>query len=161
MGLKVQVYVGYITSDGQSVIPGIYDISKIDMAEAQKKSIVTYVGSDVSALITEVPVIPTIQAQSSSMGMDYNLVIEPALTTVTVEKLKINTAPVEKISALKYVSAKTAETIVAERAIKPFDSYADINSRVPLKANKLWELLAPLDFEINFAVEDSMSLSFT
>ena len=160
MASKVKVYVGYITSEGQSVAPGIYDVSKIDMADAQKKSIVTYVDSDVTALITEVPVIPTIQVQSSSMGMDYNMVMEPALTTVKVEKLKINSAPVEKISALKYVSAKTAESIVTERAIKPFDSYADINSRVPLKSNRLWELLAPLDFEINFAVEDSMSLSF-
>jgi DNA uptake protein ComE-like DNA-binding protein len=160
MPSKVKVYVGYITSEGESVSPGVYDVSKIDMADAQRKSIVTYVDADVSALITEVPVIPTIQMQSSSMGMDYNVVMEPTLTTVKVDKLKINSVPVEKISALKYVSAKTADAVVAERTIKPFDSYADLNSRVPLKS-KMWELLAPLDFEINFAVEDSMSLSFT
>jgi DNA uptake protein ComE-like DNA-binding protein len=72
--------------------------------------------------------------------------IEPK---VVESMININTADVASLVALKHVGEAMASQIIAQRNEKPFDSIADLNTRVPMRGSYDWTTHAT---RLNFGV---------
>lgn len=155
-----RVHVGFITSNGVVVKPGVYPESELDIAEASRRSYVTValnlVPDAADITVDKVESIEIKQSGGRIANSDIAVVkLDAEVTSVRPVEIYINTADVKTIVDLKFVGQKTASRVINERQLAVFESYKDLNKRVPLGAGKKWEAVAHIKFEL----EDNRSAS--
>lgn len=161
MSKKYKIHLNYVTSNGQVVKAGIYEEGTFDLAEARHRSVVTLTDIEPKTTVTDnIDDLPVTTFNNDSTEVK-NIKVSSQVTTTKIDFLKINSAPLDTIAALKYVSKKNAEDVVRLRADKPFVSYSDLNKRVPLKFSRIWEDLTPIDFEESISHDSKNSLYFS
>lgn len=176
--MNYKVHLAYLTQQGVVVKAGIYSDAEIDVAEAQKRTIITPVFSGVELkeeklntnFSSDNPLDVT-KVSLSDSGIQYTSenTIDDVVTTkvfgevtqLSIPTIKINTASEKDITDLKHVGKKTATKLIKLRNQKWFTSYADLDNKVPLLANKKWKDIALVDFEESPEVNLSNNVSFT
>lgn len=143
---QYKINLAYITSDGSRIEAGIYEEGTFDLAEARKKSIVTLLDVNIPIKVSQADTMDVQKFNDDSTELSP-VTVEAKLQTVKHETLKINSEASSTIEKLKYVSKKNADDVVKQREIKRFESYNDLNNRVPLKFNRSWEDIVAIDFE--------------
>jgi DNA uptake protein ComE-like DNA-binding protein len=156
---QFKVHVGFITSNGVIIRPGIYDDGTFDVAEARRRSYITEVnGTDI-----QVPV-----EHKASDNVITDIKFEPVKNADAIELIDIRTKPTEnqikpvdinkatetEIIGLAYVGKKTAQKVIALRKEVPFTDYQDLDKRVPL-TSKSWEDVGYILFEYKLAVDNT------
>lgn len=157
---QYKVHIAYVNSNGSIVPAGVHEEGTFDLAEARYKSIVTMLDVEVKQTTTKVDEMPVHKFNEDSTEL-ASVDMTQEVKTVKHDFLKINSADVNTITGLKYVSKKNAEEVVRLREEKPFESYGDLNTRVPLKFNRVWEDITPIDFEevVGHNTDNSIYLS--
>lgn len=157
---QYKVHVAYVNANGTIIPAGIHEEGTFDLGEARYKSIVTMLDVEVKQTTTKVDEMPVHKFNESSTELT-SVDMTAEVKTIKHDFLKINSADVNTITALKYVSKKNAEDVVRLRAAQSFESYADLNARVPLKFNRVWEDITPIDFEqvVGHKTDNSIYLS--
>lgn len=143
---QYKVHVAYINYNGEVVAAGIYPQSRIDIAEARSKTIIT----TVDALVDVKEETPPAEVRELRFSADDSITLktlEPANTSVKVEKLKINSADMATLEKAKGIGKATAKKIIEERNKAKFQNYPELDVRVPLRFNKAWEQTVAIDFE--------------
>lgn len=159
---RYKLHQSYNDSTGKYIAAGEYDENQIDVAEARYRSIITQVSSNIQVEDVKQPDTINIVDLSQDDPTGVKTVkIEPKKTQTKVKTIKINKASVDDIAALKYVSKKQAELVEKLRSESKFESYNDINERIPLGFNRKWEDISALDFEYNPPTIDNNSYSVT
>jgi DNA uptake protein ComE-like DNA-binding protein len=142
-----KVHIAYITPNGEIILPGIYSDTKIDLHIARSKSIVTAVDATVEVKTTSLT-----DESLTIVNMEQRFSTEDVLTVfkgesiqeiVQIERVQINYATAEQLEKLKYIGKATANKVIQ---LRPFTSYDQLNSKVPLK-NRRWEDVAVIDFK--------------
>lgn len=145
--MKYKVHTSYIDTTGSVVPAGEYDETQIDLAIARARSLVTLASANVkvtetnSYKATDIYVDPVVNPEVKVVNMN------PTMTTTTVEKIKINSANKDTLLEIKYVGKAMADKVIQARSTQRFDTYAELNSRVPLPKNVKWEDVSVIDFE--------------
>lgn len=155
---QYKIHIAYINTSGTLVPGGIYEEGTFDLAEARKKSLVTLANIDFEKSTQHPDVIPVFKFNQTDEIPKVE--IKATTETVTIKPLKINSATVKEIEALKYVSKKTAEQVVEARKTKSFSTYGELDKLVPLKG-KNWQDISNLDFEdvVGHTTENSIQYS--
>jgi DNA uptake protein ComE-like DNA-binding protein len=148
--MKYKLHTAYVNFHGTVVPAGVHDEKDIDLAEARRKSIVTL--ADIEIPTKKVPEVDKVVEKKFSATPDNSFditekVLEPVTETVVKESLKINSATLEEIAALKYIGKITANKVVAERAKERFTTEMELDKRVPLKGGRHWQDIFDIDFE--------------
>jgi hypothetical protein len=137
-----KIHPAYIDYQGKVVISGEYDETQIDVSEARLKSNCTLMnGHEFTKVLTLTP------PQTTVFGAATVKEMFGTITQTVVEKIKVNTATLEQLTAIKFIGKATANKVIESRGEKRFNSYAELNSLVPLKG-KMWEDIIVADFEI-------------
>ena len=148
--MKYTVHQGYYCpSRNVYVYPGVYEEADIDVVMARRYTQISPANLDVEApkVQTHIDQVRDVILNPDPDGFkELNLVAEVA--EVKVKKLKINSAKESEIAAVKYVSKKNAADAVEKRAGKQFESYEDLDTRVPLAFKRKWQDLTVIDFEL-------------
>ena len=154
--MKYRVYQGYYCpTRNVYVYPGEYDESEIDVVMARRYTQI----SPISIELTNIKEQP-LQDQVKDLVFNTDLLamseitVQASSSEIKIEKLKINTAHKKLIEDIKYVSKKNAADVVEKRAVEPFKSYDDLNSRVPLSFKRKWEDLTVIDFELKASLTE-------
>lgn len=157
---KYTVHTSYINSQGVIIRQGVYSEDEIDVAEARRRSYISLVGTS-APIEQEVPKLkedPVAQINIDNVnhtGIKNNDDIAVIKIDTTSEEVvsknkpvpfKPNTASLSAYIKLPYVGKKTAENAIQARNQAPFLSYQDMDRRVPLSKNRMWEDVAPMDF---------------
>lgn len=145
--MKYRVHYGYIEDTGRIINAGIYEEKDLDLGIARKRSIVTAVDSSVSS--TESPnlsILPIKEFNAVEPDVKTIKLEAPEITTL-VQKVKINSVDITEVSKIKNVGKKTASNVDKQRKERRFESYVDLDKRVPLPFNRKWEDLVVIDFE--------------
>lgn len=156
---QYKVHVGFITSDGVILRPGIYDDGTFDVAEARRRSYIT----EVNAVEIEVPV-----EHKPSDNVVEEIKFNPVTNSDAIELIDIRTKPIENqvkpvninkatetdIIGLKFVGKKTAQKVISLRKNEPFTSYQDLDERVPL-TSKSWEEVGYLVFDYELPINNA------
>lgn len=146
--MKYKVNIPYIDNDGKYIGVGIYDESDIDLGVARYKSIITAETSDVEARVEPQPdFIKTFEPKINDPTAVKELKMDPEKKILKVKHLKINSASLQDISDVKYVSKKIAQKVIDLREEAKFSNYLDLDERVPLGFNRKWEDIVAIDFE--------------
>lgn len=146
--MKYKIQKSYTNNNNIVIQAGIYDETDIDLAEARSKSYVTSVDATTFAEQTIEQYSDKYMYFSATPIEDlktFNPVV--SMVTTVVKALKINSATVDEIAKIKYISRAVAETVANQRATKRFTSYNDLNIRAPLAFSRKWENVAVVDFE--------------
>lgn len=152
---RYRVLIGYVSYTGEVIQPGEYTNLQIDLAEARNKSMVVDVDSNVKLDIDSGLHQNTIRdiKLTSSSYKDVDAIgeikLEPVIQHIQVNTVKINSASLEELTALKFVAEKTASLVIKEREKSHFTNYIDLNKRVPLRGRRKWEDIAVIDFSSN------------
>jgi DNA uptake protein ComE-like DNA-binding protein len=142
-----RVHIAYITPNGEVILPGVYSDTQIDLHIARSKSIITAVDATVELKKTSLA-----DESMPIVNMEQRFSTEDVLTVfkgesiqeiVKIERVQINYATAEQLEKLKYVGKATATKVIQ---LRPFTSYDQLNSKVPLK-NRKWEDVAVIDFK--------------
>lgn len=147
-----RVHVAYIASTGEIIKKGVYAEASIDVAEASRRSYITpelnHVHEPSDATVDKVTDI-TVKQSGPARGSDdiKDIKLEAAVNPSNPKSVSINLITKTAIVDLKYVGEKTALKVITEREKCGFESYEDLNKRVPLSANKKWETVAYMVFE--------------
>jgi len=157
--MKYKVHTAYINNNGTIIPIGVYDESEIDVTEARYKSLITLADIELETTIRnreDLIIIKNIKNPSYEEGKDFNEIkLEPKIEIVEVKRIDINKAIEDTIASIKYVSKTTAKKVIAERNIKPFTSYVDLDRRVPLSFSKKWQDVSALVFTVDETIEPS------
>jgi hypothetical protein len=151
MTKKFKVHIGFITSDGVRIVPGEYDGTEFDVAEARRRSYITNVlpGSKDSPVEIEHKITDDVLTKVK-MGVESGdlptITLRQTQELLVPKAIKINYATVAELIELKYVGKKTAERVVELRDVEWFDNYGDLNRRVALQGSRVWEDVAYMDF---------------
>lgn len=163
--MKYKVHYTYISYNGVLIQAGLYDVSEIDLAEARYKSIVTLENTDQ----VKVEIIESVEKSNidnidkivinpdkSNSTDTYNksednlskIKLTPNINKTTITKIFINKISEQELitKKIKYIGKATVGKLLAERSVKEFDSYIDLDNRVPLAVGKNWEDIIILDF---------------
>ncbi|MGL5923674.1 hypothetical protein [Chroococcidiopsis sp.] len=158
-----KVHVPFVSQTGEIVQAGNYEEGMIDLAYARSRSIVT-TGSDVPETVKPKPVPSDIRSEPFVLqGLDnggYVVRITPAVQEVKIDRLKINSASIEALKAIKSIGKAIATKVVTLRSEQRFDGYHDLNRRVPLSKGRKWEDVTPIDFEYSVPVNNTNNLRF-
>lgn len=163
--MKYKVHIAYITPNGQIIKPGVYDETEIDVTIARSKTIITAVDATVKVVKEENPLneMPTLQlypTDESLVADVRDVVLTPVKEQIKVENLLINQVPAPKLEALKHIGKATVQKVLDLRQVQPFQSYDDLNHRVPLPKAKKWEDVALLDFASSRQMDMESNVKF-
>lgn len=95
---------------------------------------------------------PEAESQKHITQIETEVEFDPPQTIepkVVEAMININTADVASLVALKHVGEAMASQIIAQRSEKPFESIADLNTRVPMRGSYDWTTHAT---RLNFGV---------
>jgi DNA uptake protein ComE-like DNA-binding protein len=139
---KYRIHPAYINGQGFVVPSGEYLETEIDVNEARLKSTVVLTNASEFQETKAEPV-----ATINEMVPTGDVIFQNVTTVATTKPLKINTAPVEDIAAIKFVGKVQAAKIVAARDNAKIEKYEDLDKIAPIKYKK-WQDIAVIDFEL-------------